>query len=1049
MKPFNSNLPRLLILFFLISPLITIAQTQFRVQKATASGIYNYTHDGANDWYKPEYAIDGKKGEGVHKLSTFHSALNGQAPWWQADLGGICDISKIKIFSRYNVDDAYEGLTNAYIMVSETKISSNSKGSRKLFSGPIEEDGEKTIEVLGNKKGRYIRIFIPDDKVYLQLGEVEIYGHSAEKKVPNNFTATTGGPNITGVWKLSYDYDDMADFNISSGATSIDLKMITGTQVPPDDRQHFYYENLNGTYGWNATEACYQKGNSRLYNVSNGTLALRWDGGRKVFSFKKGESGEGGSLADLFSKGGDADTRSLWGEWKIEGKSQKIELMGGATCDLIIKIGNNKYEMNKVSTGYPDKYSDESGSASLLFVSNTKMKLIVGNDNAMLIKAGTSGSSGGLGDLVNSNSNTSSNSSQGSSSSNNNINQTNTGSDTPLHIAAKKGEVENVKDILSVGANVNSKNANGKTALMDAMDRGNTDVAQVLLDNGANLNTKDKDNKTVLELAIDQKNEKSISFLLKNNARVSEDVLKAAVRKNDVSLLTQLIEGGGHATPGLLTEAIRSDAGSSINYLMPKVKPESEAYVLAAKNNNIDLYTELVSEKPLTNNKSIEVAIDNNYKEILSTGLQFGGNANKALDYSISKNNRAAIKICLSKKGVKKEKVIPYAVENEDEEIINDLINKYEINVDKILDKSVELNKPAIIRTALETGKTNPGKHLKTMVERDQDDLAKLMVDNGADANKGMKIAIEKSKPDLVEYFINNGQANTTNPQYIKTAAAKDYNICQLLIENGADANEGIAVAATNNQMRIVELCLENSADANLALVPAATKGYANITAVLLEAGASPDPGLNPALKGNHTETALKLIESGAKATGVIATPSAFGNTSVVKALIENGADPQNGMTAACKYGQASVLLILLENGADGNKPSYMSDAVNGLHTALIPILFEQGIDPNAEYIGGRNFLHLACDRTKSLNTVQALIDGGVSPSHADNKGDTPLHLAAKKGKENIPLFKVLVDAGADVNVQNNQGKTPTKIAKMGKTRNALKKLGGVKKVKN
>jgi ankyrin repeat protein len=47
----------------------------------------------------------------------------------------------------------------------------------------------------------------------------------------------------------------------------------------------------------------------------------------------------------------------------------------------------------------------------------------------------------------------------------------------------------------------------------------------------------------------------------------------------------------------------------------------------------------------------------------------------------------------------------------------------------------------------------------------------------------------------------------------------------------------------------------------------------------------------------------------------------------------------------------------------------------------------------------------------------------GASPKH----GDTPLHRACRSGQ--LPLVKMLLEAGADVNVENKDGDSPARIA--------------------
>ena len=57
--------------------------------------------------------------------------------------------------------------------------------------------------------------------------------------------------------------------------------------------------------------------------------------------------------------------------------------------------------------------------------------------------------------------------------------------------AAKKGDLEQVRDLLDEGADVNAKNGDGLTALMAAAETGNLDVVKFLIEKGADVNARE------------------------------------------------------------------------------------------------------------------------------------------------------------------------------------------------------------------------------------------------------------------------------------------------------------------------------------------------------------------------------------------------------------------------------------------------------------------------------------------------------------------------------------------------------------------------------
>lgn len=82
------------------------------------------------------------------------------------------------------------------------------------------------------------------------------------------------------------------------------------------------------------------------------------------------------------------------------------------------------------------------------------------------------------------------------------VNQSGMFDETPLHIASRKGEVEDVEILLANGANVNVVGDIGNTPLHQAALTGRCNVIQLLLKLGADPKLKNEFNQTPLEVAI-------------------------------------------------------------------------------------------------------------------------------------------------------------------------------------------------------------------------------------------------------------------------------------------------------------------------------------------------------------------------------------------------------------------------------------------------------------------------------------------------------------------------------------------------------------------
>jgi len=119
---------------------------------------------------------------------------------------------------------------------------------------------------------------------------------------------------------------------------------------------------------------------------------------------------------------------------------------------------------------------------------------------------------------------------------------------TPLHEAAKDGDVSEVKELLSKGAEVNAKTTGGFTPLHYAAWKGHLDVVKELLAKGAEVDAKSNGGYTPLHYAASDV--EVVKMLLAKGAEVDakdEDVhmlLHKAASKGDVDLVKALLAKG-------------------------------------------------------------------------------------------------------------------------------------------------------------------------------------------------------------------------------------------------------------------------------------------------------------------------------------------------------------------------------------------------------------------------------------------------------------------------------------------------------------------------
>jgi hypothetical protein len=108
---------------------------------------------------------------------------------------------------------------------------------------------------------------------------------------------------------------------------------------------------------------------------------------------------------------------------------------------------------------------------------------------------------------------------------------------TPLHVAAFRGEKGIAELLLAKGADLNARNNEADTPLHLAALKGEQEVAELLLAKGANLNAKDDDGDTPLHLAAGEGKKDIAGLLLAKGADVNakrndgDTPLQVAVRK--------------------------------------------------------------------------------------------------------------------------------------------------------------------------------------------------------------------------------------------------------------------------------------------------------------------------------------------------------------------------------------------------------------------------------------------------------------------------------------------------------------------------------------
>jgi hypothetical protein len=131
-----------------------------------------------------------------------------------------------------------------------------------------------------------------------------------------------------------------------------------------------------------------------------------------------------------------------------------------------------------------------------------------------------------------------------------------------LIAAARKSNVEAVKELLAKGADPNAKTPYGATPLFFACDRGNLEIVTILVERGADVNVRDTFyNSTAVGWAVSKNHVAIVKLLLEKGANSKQIVMRSAIGEAKPDIVKMLLDMGGFKPEELtdfLTGAERS-----------------------------------------------------------------------------------------------------------------------------------------------------------------------------------------------------------------------------------------------------------------------------------------------------------------------------------------------------------------------------------------------------------------------------------------------------------------------------------------------------------
>ena len=317
-------------------------------------------------------------------------------------------------------------------------------------------------------------------------------------------------------------------------------------------------------------------------------------------------------------------------------------------------------------------------------------------------------------------------------------------------------------------------------------------------------------------------------------------------------------------------------------------------------------------------------------------------------------------------------------------------------------------------------------------------DVVKMLVEAGAgmratddDGGTCLIRAACNGHTETVRYLVGLFQVevNHTNDDghTVLYFAVEHTDVVQVLIDAGADIdtqNNDVSsplqwACMTDGALEVVKVLVKAGAGVSVTdsrgfacLAHAAAYGHTDIVRYLL---CLPEVDVN--LRNDDNKTALQHAVF-------------MKETDIVQLLIDAGAEvnTQNNeghspLYVACKSGELDIVKMLVRAGAgvsvaDNDGYTCLMLAAWHGHTDIVRYLVgvpEVELNHQSGAAASSNTaLHLAA-RNKRTDVVQVLIDAGADIDTQNNLGHSPLHYACKKGARDI--VKMLVRAGAGVRV--------------------------------
>ncbi|RHZ45744.1 uncharacterized protein CDV56_101206 [Aspergillus thermomutatus] len=345
--------------------------------------------------------------------------------------------------------------------------------------------------------------------------------------------------------------------------------------------------------------------------------------------------------------------------------------------------------------------------------------------------------------------------------------------------------------------------------------------------------------------------------------------------------------------------------------------------------------------------------------------------------------------------------------------------------------------------------------------------VVRLLIENGAsplykddEGDTVLSVAAEGGHQSLVKILIDVGVDVNFGDKYGPSAppcaaATTHEGVVRLPLDAAADVNDPgltpLSRAAANGLRTVDQLWIYTGPEINNRKRPgqsplrrSAEKGHREVVEMLLNQGAEPDlldrSGSTPLMEASsngHTDVVSLLLGAGAQPNLFFRRSTALGyavrhsQKAVVQLLLAHGADPNvppdapgrnSPLSDAIRGGDVDIVETLLQHGAKPCSETLSAFSHHKRDKIIFEVLLKHGL--LHELAGFQNPLILWAVKHRFHLLVEILVEQNVDINLRDSQdGDTPLLVAMANGDHEIT--KLLIEKGADLEVQDKHGRTP------------------------